>query len=709
MRSPSVSRTLDDAESKRQWKVRSFRVNFVYGLITLSCVGLILRLSYIQITKVSEFRSAAVTTTVNTVPVLPARGRIYDANGTLLAYDKPDESLYYTQIPGINTHVAQISQLARQLAPAFGVKPTAVENQILTNMSTNDYATISLFKNLSERELAFIGENAATLPGISVQVDSLRDYPFGDLAGHVLGYVGQITPGLANQFVTLAHYQENQIVGQSGLEYTYETYLQGKVGQKIEELGASGNVIDSAGYDPRPIAGYNIKLTLDAHLQSIAQESMQTAIDQYDAKNHTQITDAAAVVMNVQTGGILAMVSYPYIDPNWFTLSTVGKHANYLSTPGVYQNNAIENPHYPGSTVKPANMLTALKVGVITPNFNYFDASGPLYIGNHPITEDASYGWVDDIKAIAVSDDKFFYNVGLMLGKWLGSSGSYGGAPLGGFANLQNWRDTDFIRGIMDLVKGEMQFGLGQLTHIDLPGEVAGSFYIQDAQGYQTPLNVQQVQTELNKTGKYPNSGSPIDLAFMAFGQAQQFTPIELAQYLATIANGGKRLQPHLLSEVLPPGMFQSLKGVQQKPIMTFHTKVQAALKLNPTYLKLVQAGLYAVCNQPYGTAYSSFVGAPYKAAGKTGTATIYLNGQKTNNSVFMGYAPYNNPQIAVVVMVPGAGFGAETSAPITRTLMDAYFAEHHASFMPKSQWTTSAVPADWNQSAAYQVPERSH
>lgn len=696
---------------------RVFRVNFVYTILSVACVGLILRLSYLQITKSAQLKSEAITTTVNTIPVLPARGRIYDANGALLAYDKPQEVLYYTQIQGINTSYKQIVKLANQLGPVFNISPRQITHTIWSDInSSTDYATISLLppgQYLNNKELAFVGQNAQTLPGISVQVNGQRVYPFGDFAGHELGYVGPITQTqlstLVNHGVGGYQYSENQVIGQAGLEQVYEKYLRGKVGLEVQNVSTNSNIINGNAYIPKPVSGDNIQLTLNGRLQAVAQEQLQQTVTSYQAKNHTTIPAAAAVVMNVKTGGILAMASYPFIDPNWFTTNTTGKHFHYLNTPGVQVNNVIQDPAYPGSTVKPANMMTGLKAGVLTPNFQYYDAPGYLYIGNRAQSEDASYGWVNDVKALAVSDDKFFYNLGLMLGKWVGSSGTSGGAPIDGIANLQTWRDTYFIKGIMKMVEGELRFGLGRITGIDLPNEQPGQFYIENAQGIQVPLNVPKVEKSLKKTGQYVNQGSPFDLAMMAFGQGQRVTPIQLVQYIATIANGGKRLQPHLLDKVLPPGMYRNLKGVEQKPILAFKPKVQANLHLNPTYLNIVRKGMYDVCNTPLGTGYYSFYNAPFKAAGKTGTATVYLNGQKTNDSVFEGFAPFKNPQIAVVVMIQGAGYGADYAAPITRTLMNTYFDEKHASFMPKSSWTTSSIPKTWFNSSAYTVPERSN
>jgi len=514
---------------------------------------------------------------------------------------------------------------------------------------------------------------------------------------------------LENYYVNQKHYMLNQTIGITGLEMEYEKYLHGQVGEQIEQVDTAQGVTASPIYTNSPVPGDNIQLTLDAKLQADAQNAVEQAIAQYASQNHIQITEGAAVMIDVKTGGVLAMVSYPYFDPNWFITGAFQKHVHYLQTSGAEENNVIQNPHYPGSTVKPANMLTGLESGVITPNTVFDDVPGPMYIGTYGIKEDASYGLVNDIRAIAVSDDKFFYTLGLNLGKWLGSSSYSGGGPLGG--NLQKWRDTSFIEGIVKLDLGEMRFGLGALTGIDLPWEQAGDFYISDMSKKTSPavqIKPQDIKAALDKNGSYPNYGSPVDLVFTAFGQMQQFTPMELAQYVSTIADGGKRLQPHLLKDVMPPGMYSNLQNDSQKPVLTFGTKVEANLKLKPQYLNLVQQGMYAACNEPDGTAYGSFGNAPYKAAGKTGTAEIVMSGKSINNSVFIGYAPFNDPQIAVAVMVPGAGYGATTAVPIARAMMDDYFKEHHASYFPASQWQSSTVPASWLKSPAYLDPEKS-
>ncbi|RIV19552.1 peptidoglycan glycosyltransferase [Alicyclobacillaceae bacterium I2511] len=696
---------LEESFQKHLQKYR-WRSHWIYALVVFAFGSLILRLGYLQITQGQNFRVEAVQQATETLPVLAARGRIYDSSGNLLAYDKPVYSVYFTKISGVNDTPQAIVQIANTLAATFHTSPSTL---VQTMDNNSQFSTFRLITDINLAQLAFISEYHTQLPGISVEMDGQRTYTYGDLAGQVLGYVGNISKSQQEYYIHQKKYLWIQQVGVSGIEQEYESILQGKVGYEAIQYNRDSGQVVPMGYTQAPQAGDNLQLTLDGRLQADTQNAVLQAIKQYENQTHTQITDAAAVMIDVKTGGVLSMVSYPYFDPNWYVNGTFTKHTNYLQQSGAEMNNAIQNPHYPGSTVKPANLITGLEQGVITPNTVYDDASPYMWIGNYPIREDASYGLVDDRKAIAVSDDRFFYSLGLALGHWLGSSETSGGYPAGG--DLQQWRNTPFMQGILSLAKGELQFGLGSHTGIDLPGEQSGTFYIENqstSPSTTIPLQLPTVEAAMKVHGAYLNYGSPLDLAFMAFGQSQQFTPIELAQYVATLADNGQKLQPHLLQAVLPPGVDPVLNGTIPMGTKEFRPVVQATLNIPTNDLKLAQQGMYDACNQPYGTAYGSFGNAPYKAAGKTGTAEIVMNGQAINNSVFIGYAPYNNPQVAVAIMVPGAGYGATTAVPIARQMMDDYFEEHHSTYFSKNQWQPTQIPSGWTHSIAYLLPEQS-
>ncbi len=683
----------------REQKLKSlrYRANVFYGMVFVSFVSLILRLSYIQVSQGPLFRAQEITTSVQKIPVLPARGRIYDTNGNLLAYDKPTYSVFLTQMQGANQNVNQIAEI---LAPAFHTSERKIV-QIIA--SQKNYGTMRLFQNISKSQLAFVTEHRSELPGVTVEIDSQRQYPNGDLAGQVLGYVQPITPQDAS-FYAKKGYLLDQVVGATGIEDQYENLLQGQVGYQITQVNSQDVPTKSLGYDSAPVAGNNLQLTIDGRLQAVTQNEVLKIIQAVNATSRIKIQNAAAVAMNVKTGGILAMVSYPYLDPNWYTTpGLLSRYSRYLSTSGAQMNNVIQNPNYPGSTVKPSSLIAGLTYGAVTPSTE-FDSTGVIQVSGQPMKDDAAFGWVNGVQAIAVSSEIFFYQVGLHLGHWVGASITSGGST--GGISYGTWEKQYFIRGLMELFHTEWELGLGPLTAIDLPGEQVGRFFDQNASLPGTPEqsigDILNIWNSLQTTGSY-NTGhaeTPTTLAQAATGQMQQFTPIQLVTYTAAIANGGVKVQPHILQAVYPPGIERSL-SFQDKPIQTFKPRI-TQLSFNKSFIQIVQQGMEAE-TKGAGTAASVFTNAPYTAAGKTGTAQIYVQGHQVDNSVYIVYAPATNPQIAVAVMVPGAGFGAGSAAPIARKMIDTYFMEHHEFY--KSSLPTT-IPSNWTKTPAYTVPE---
>ena|GEM_PF-1581148 len=699
---------LDPNDDAVRAKTRSHmaRLNIVYTLVFFAFVSLILRLGYLQIVQGASYRNQAMTTTVQQTEVLPARGRIFDANGDLLAGDNPEHDVYFTRLQNLSQAEQKTMEekIAKQLAPVF--KKT--QAQVMKLLTANPlYAQVRVFKNVSEAQLAYVESNKSSMPGISVQQTYTRSYPYGDLAGHVLGYVSPIQPTQMKQYLA-GGYQRDQIIGQSGLEQEYESLLQGSVGDDMLQINVNGSSSKDLGLDPPPVSGDNLELTLDGHLQAKAQEDIMNVVQ--TSKYKSIISDASAVVLDVKTGGVLAMVSYPYIDPNWFEDGSLSQHSSYLSNQGVQSNNAIQSPQKPGSTVKPANLIIGLEHGVVqSPTIaQYVPFQIRIGSGNPPtiLHDDAAHGTITAAQAITQSSDVFFYEVGLKLGHWYGSSPTSGGGPSPAMS-MSKYLKTALPQGLVTLFQGEQQFGLGQLTGIDLPNESPGVFYYENdpSKGYpEEVFPVSQAAASLKQKGEFPTESTPATLAEAGIGQVQMFTPIQMAQYVATIANNGVRMQPHLLKAVLAPSIKDNV--ATDKVIKTFKPVVQAKLKISSASLQLVHQGMYGVTHNPSGTAYAVFANDPIDAAGKTGTADISLNKISTTDSVFIAYAPYNNPQIAVAVMVPGAGYGADTAAPIAKDLMDAYFAEHHSNLVPKSKWTSSSIPSNWKSTTAYTIPE---
>ncbi|MFD1677048.1 peptidoglycan D,D-transpeptidase FtsI family protein [Alicyclobacillus fodiniaquatilis] len=697
---------------KKEKKVKPvrkiFRINVVYMMVFASFTALILRGAYIQIVQGASFRQAELNTQVEKIPEVPQRGWIYDANGQVLAMNKPSMSVMLDRYSTVSD--AAYRRIAKVLAPVLKKS----SNQLYKRMTSNgSEVNVLLATNLTDAQVSFIAEHHSELPNIDVEQDYQRYYPNGDLAGHVLGYTGRINQGNEAHYAKLG-YKPVQTVGETGLEWQYEHDLQGKIGYQLVAVDASGDAIRNVGSMPPPTAGNNIQLTLDGHMQAEAQMIVQNLIDSSSSRDLIQ--EASAVMLNVKTGGVISMVSYPYIDPNWYTNGKgIGAHQAYLSEPFVQTNTAIQNYEFPGSTVKPANAITALKADVIWPGYVMQDHEF-TYIGSDPTPKDddgTNHGLVDTVKAIAVSCDTFFYEVGLHLGKWYGADGSHGGSYPASVGSYQKYQNTDFAKGINQLFQGEWNFGLGPLTGIDLPGEAKGVFYIEDdTQGNkEVTYDLKKSEQSIAKTGKYVNHGSPADLANAGIGQSQEFTTTQLGEYVMTLANNGKKLQPHLLDREYGPN---DTPTSGTKPLKTVKTKVTGQVKANQQYFYLVKQGMYGVTTGSDATA-SGLFGSNYQVAAKTGTATIYVkpNGSsasvKTDNSVFICYAPLNNPQVALAVMAPGGGYGASFSGIIAKKLLDAYFDEHHASFMPKKDWTNTKIPSNWKASAAYTLPEQGH
>lgn len=684
-RKSKVPRQRKHAPQKRLWVVSA--------MSTLALTGLLLRLGYVEVSNGAMFRSQATNVQVASYPVLPPRGFIYSSNDSVLAEDRPVFDAYLTRLP--NTSV-QLPQMAARLAPWLHMSSAAVLAAMQTSPESPE---VVLAKNLSEAAISFIYEHQSELPGVRVQEDPVRYYPYGDLAAHILGYVGPITSANQNYYVNHLGYLESQIVGETGVEAQYEHYLRGTVGYQQDLISANGAPDRSIGMDPPAQSGDNLQLTINSAYQAYAQQIVANFVNTSEMKS--EITEASAVVLDVKTGAVLALVSYPYYNPNWFINGDFLKHASYLEKSDALIDNVIQSPEYPGSAVKPANAIAAMESGTITPQ-TIVDDHGYLQIGNRIFHNWylPGFGPINVEQAIEHSDDTFFYQVGLWLGGWTNNHYPNG-------ESYGQWVKTRFVKAMDTIFGWEYKFGMGAMTGIDLPGEVPGTFYEENTQNnYQEVVyHLHQAEQSMAKKGYYDNWGALPDLAFADIGQSQQFTPIEMAQYVMTMADRGVKLEPHVLQAVYPADAAPNTKGA--KPIYVFQPKVEARLNINPVYLNASLQGMYLMANAPGGLLYQGgFANSPYHAAGKTGTAQIEMNGRRIDNSVTIAFAPFHHPQIAIAVMVPGGGASTTTASHIAHRLFNAYFKMHHE-FFPKSQWLPDTVPANWANSFAAEQPSK--
>lgn len=509
-----------------------------------------------------------------------------------------------------------------------------IEAQIDEVRDTAPYRPL-LIKTNVERERAFIlEEELSNLPGVHLDVEPLRLYTTGELTAHLLGYVGQI-PGEQLESYVAAGYELNDTVGLTGLELVYEETLRGKKGLKNVEVDVAGREVRIIGDVTPPTPGNNLILTLDLKLQEITTEALRRGLEDYHADS------GVAIVMNPNNGEILAMVSIPGYDNNLFTGGISWQDYERLSNdprrPLV--NHAISGQYPPGSTFKIVPAAAGLQEGVIGPKTS-LQCEGIMLLPNKYFPDDPEkaqkfYCWIHQygmghgrlnvVEALAQSCDIFFYQVG------------------GGFRDFAGL-------GLDRLAQYGLEFGFGERTGIDLPGESTGL-----------------IPSARWKRLNYAESWVTGDTYNMSIGQGFVLaTPLQLLNATAAIANGGTLYRPHLVKEITDP---------DGKLIQTIGPTVLRQLPLSEQTISIVQNGLVAAVER--GTARTAgLVGV--RVAGKTGTAEFPGPRDKEGNlpthAWFVAYAPFEQPEIAVVVFVYGGGEGSKVAAPIAAKILSAYF-----------------------------------
>lgn len=494
---------------------------------------------------------------------------------------------------------------------------------------------VVLATDVKKETVAEIDERHMELPGVTTEVEPMRKYNDAELAAHVVGYVRGIDSD------TLAKkkdegYAQDDAIGKSGIELSMEGYLRGTNGQKRVEVDTSGKLTQELGGNPA-LPGNDVVLTLDMKLQKVAMESLKSNIEtiRSEKDDKTNFGDANAgsvVAMDVNTGEVLVMANYPSYDPSVFLESPENKEAQKQISDWVREDNrdaptlnrAIQGLYPPGSTFKPLTAIAALEEGVITPETKIYD-SGVYEVDKHKFycMEFRKYGWSHQwenlTSALAVSCNVFFHDIGVRT-------------------------------GIEKMDKWAKMFGLGELTGIDIGGEMKGT------------RNNKEYKQDIKKAGSW----FPADTAQAAIGQLyNNFTPLQLADYVSAIANGGKKFKPFLVKRVIK---YDGSTVNETKP-----EYVQIPLKQET--LQAVKSGMLAVSNATDGTAFEAFKDFPsgIQVASKTGTPETGLEVLgKSSNGVFVCYAPADNPKIAIAVVLEHGVWGAN-AAPIARDILVEY------------------------------------
>lgn len=455
-----------------------------------------------------------------------------------------------------------------------------------------------------------IEERRDEYPNFNIEVYPLRVYPLNDAGGQILGYVGET--GEEDRDSNGNTYQLGTIIGRAGLEAQFNEYLEGTNGTKLVEVDASGHPVKILNGIP-VTRGHNIRLTLDSRVQKAAEDAIKEQMITLGSSG-SFATGASAVAMDPQTGAILAMVSWPSYDSNHFSQGISAKEWNSLITNPNHpmQNRTISSMYPPGSTFKVITGAAALEAHVMTPSEQIYD-SGKHWIIDKRNAQGEAFGWIDFYQAMAKSDNVYFYEMGRRL-------------------------------GIDRLAAMSRAFGLGEKTGIGLPGETEGN------------VASEEYKREVFNQDWY--LGETFDAAI---GQSYTLvTPLQMAVVYSAIANGGYRYRPYLVTRI------DNFDGT---PLKIFSPEVMGTVPISKTTLETIQASILGVMKKE-GTGGFLFANYPIPIAGKSGTAET--NG--IDNGWFIAYAPYDKPEIVVVVMFEHSGFGADSAAPVVKKMMDAYF-----------------------------------
>ena len=595
-----------------QKEKRLIQGRIIFLLIVVACLFAILfaRYYHLQVTQHEQFATLADENRVHVRSVPPNRGLIFDRNGVLLAENKPSHTLMIIR-ERVNDMDALVTAIDQLLSLTGGEKERYQES---LDQYRRPYEGVPLRFQLTEEELAILAANQHRLVGIEIETELIRHYPSAELLAHSVGYVGRINDR-EEALLDEVDYAGTHVIGKVGLEKQYEDLLHGEVGYEYVETDARGRVLRVLEREP-PKSGVNLELYLDTRLQNKLHEALAGE-------------RAAAVMVEVKTGGVLAMVSTPSYDPNLFVTGISSSNYNgYLTDlDRPLFNRVVQGQYPPGSTVKPAYGVAALASNTITTAFEVFDPGFFRLPGNTHQYRDwkrTGHGNTDLRKAIQESCDTFFYDVGVRMG--IETIGDYG-----------------------------TQMGIGVLTGIDLPSERQGVM----------PSN----------TWKYGTQGEswyPGDTVNTSIGQGfMLMTPLQMAQMTAIIARRG---------EVIPLQLVKKLGDEDQIP------QIAAYMDVEESVWDYVFDAMQSVVHEPSGTANKIGVDVGYTIAGKTGTAQVVgipqgeeydaaeLEKRQWDHALFVAFAPVENPQVAIGIIVENGEHGSSTAAPIARTIFDEYF-----------------------------------
>lgn len=600
--------TATEKEAARMERpIKKKPLKIFWWLVIIALVVLGGRVFYLNVVKGSYYQEIAKGNRVRSVVIKAPRGKIVDRTGSVLVNNIPsvDAVIIPADLP---SEGEKIKELSEELSEILKIN----EGEIIVKIESVNRASIEpvlLKGNISQEESLILMERSSKLSGIMMEKTAVREYVDGLIFAHILGYEGKINK---EELEDNPGYLLTDYIGKQGLEKSYEKYLRGVHGALQVEVDSLGNIKRELGIiNSKP--GSDLILSVNAELQKRIADSLSSILEQTETKT------AAAVAINPKNGEVLALVSLPGFDNNLFSKGL--SQEEYLSlindsTKPLF-NRATSGEYPPGSIIKPLIAVAALSEGVVN-NETSINCGGGISVGSYHFGDWKTHGSTDIRKAIAESCDVFFYHIG----------GGYGGIEGLGMSRMKKYNEM---------------FGLGSLAGIDIPGEVSGF-----------------IPSEEWKQEKFDEKWFIGNSYHAAIGQGYiTTTPLQLANYIAAIANGGKLYKPHIVSRI----------EKNDGEVTSVDPKIIKDNMVPNGIVKIVQEGMRQTITS--GTA-QSLNNLPVSVAGKTGTAQF--GEEDKTHAWFVSYAPYEDPEIAMVILVEGGGEGHSSAVPVAREVYDWYF-----------------------------------
>lgn len=608
------------------------------GIFAGTIIGaLFMRLWNMQVISSSSYTEQAEKNRTRSISTHAARGRILDRNGAVLVGNRP--SLVVLAEQSVLDDEAEL----QILAALIGI-PKAVLRLKIEDSSQGLQRGRVIAVDVSRRVISFINAHPSLFGGVSIEARSQRSYPLGSLAGQVLGYTGIITSeqlkaSQGNQDEGKITYEPGDVVGQSGIEASYENVLQGIKGEQVVFVDADGNIVNHSS-SVEAQSGSDVVLTLDADIQKAAEDSLSSTIKRLQEHGKPDCFGGCAIAMDVTNGEIIAMASAPSFSPNMFVGGISSDDWDMLSSKSSHNpllNRGIGGQYPSASTIKPLSTLAALNEGIATPQSSYmctgywtgFGAAFGQYCWLH-----TGHGAMTLQTGITHSCDVVFYEVGK------------------GFFYSSN-KD-----GLQQMFK---KWGLGSKSQIDLPGELQG--------------RIPDEAWKREYFASYPDDAKAWqggDNTNLAIGQGDLLvTPLQMLCVYAGIANRGSIPQPHLM---------KSIKSTSNSgSIIDYKCSTRISIDEKDEYMDLVQRGLYGVIYEESQAQASHFTNMKEKVAGKTGTAET---SHETPTGWFIAYAPYDKPRYVVASVLENSGFGSDGAMYVVRDILGALYHEPDTSTM---------------------------